>query len=236
MELWSAFLIGLFGSLHCVGMCGPIVLALPDSSAEKVSFYAGRLMYNLGRIITYSFLGLIFGLMGSGIAMAGFQQSLSVALGIIIIAAVLISFLFKNKLQNNAIENIYTSKIKLLFSKFIGRETNFSMLMIGILSGFLPCGLVYVAIAGAVVTASAAGSAMLMASFGFGTLPLMFAASLFGKFVSINLRRKLNRLIPVLAGLLALILILRGLNLGIPYVSPKLKTSAQMINADCCSE
>lgn len=234
MEFWPAFIIGLFGSLHCIGMCGPIVLALPSDPYEKMSFFWGRLIYNTGRILTYTFIGMVFGLFGGGIAMAGFQQDLSIVLGGVVLFGVIFSLRLRKQNGRLSFSNLYISKIKGLFSKLLNKRSKISMLLLGILNGFLPCGLVYIAIAGATATASPGKAALFMASFGVGTLPLMFAASLFGSVININIRRRLNRLLPVFAALLAVLLILRGLNLGIPYVSPKLSVHAQVTKADCC--
>jgi sulfite exporter TauE/SafE len=96
------------------------------------------------------------------------------------------------------------------------------MFLIGILNGFLPCGLVYVALAGAIASGDAISGAAVMILFGLGTIPAMFAASVFGKFINIGIRTKLRKAVPALAILLAAVFILRGLNLGIPYLSPRL--------------
>ncbi len=106
--------------------------------------------------------------------------------------------------------------------------------MIGILNGFLPCGLVYVALAGAIASGDAISGTAVMILFGIGTFPTMFAATLFGKFINLNIRRKITKAIPALALVLGLLFIVRGMALGIPYLSPKI--SAQVVddqNMDC---
>jgi sulfite exporter TauE/SafE len=96
------------------------------------------------------------------------------------------------------------------------------------LNGLLPCGLVYVAIAGAISSGDAISGMLFMILFGLGTFPAMFAATIFGRFINLNIRKKINQAIPALAVVLAVLFILRGLSLGIPYISPKI--SAQTIN------
>ena len=96
--LWSAFLIGLFGSFHCIGMCGPIALALPVSQNNKVGLVLGRVLYNVGRAITYSAIGLVFGLLGQSLSLAGFQQSVSIVAGVLILLMVLLPTKFSQKL------------------------------------------------------------------------------------------------------------------------------------------
>lgn len=227
-EILSAFAIGLFGSLHCIGMCGPIAIALPVPNSSNISFVTGRLLYNIGRVLTYSFLGSIFGLLGSRFVIAGFQQGISITLGIIILLVVLMPSKYKVKVTQHPLILKLAAPLKESIGTLFKRGTFSSMFLIGILNGFLPCGLVYVALAGAIASGDAISGAAVMVLFGLGTVPAMFAATVFGKFINISLRRKLNKLIPAFAIVLALIFILRGMALGIPYLSPKI--SAQVVN------
>lgn len=227
-EILSAFAIGLFGSLHCIGMCGPIAIALPVPNTSNISFVAGRLLYNIGRVLTYSFLGAIFGLLGSRFVIAGFQQGISIILGVIILIVVLMPSQYKVRVTQHPFILKISSPLKKSIGLLFKRGTFSSMFLIGILNGFLPCGLVYVALAGAIASGDAVSGAAVMFLFGLGTIPAMFAATIFGKFININLRRRLNKLIPVFAIILAVIFILRGMALGILYLSPKI--SAQVVN------
>jgi hypothetical protein len=221
-EILAAFFVGLVGSLHCIGMCGPIAIALPIPDSSNLSFFTGRILYNLGRVVTYSFLGAILGLLGGRIAVAGAQQVVSIILGVLVIVAVLLPQKYKNFFaQHPAIQKLaqpLKSNIGMLFKK----GTFSAMFLIGILNGFLPCGLVYVALAGAIASGDAISGAAVMILFGLGTVPAMFAASVFGKFINIGIRTKIRKAVPVLAILLGVIFILRGMNLGIKYISPKI--------------
>jgi sulfite exporter TauE/SafE len=227
-EILAAFFVGLVGSLHCIGMCGPIAIALPVPNSTNLSFFTGRILYNLGRVVAYSFLGAILGLVGSKIALAGAQQVVSIILGVVVIVAVLLPQKYKNYFaQHPAIQKLaqpLKSNIGMLFKK----GTFSAMFLIGILNGFLPCGLVYVALAGAVASGDAISGAAVMILFGLGTVPAMFAASVFGKFINIGIRTKIRKAVPVLAIILGVIFILRGMNLGIPYLSPKLQTHSEV--------
>lgn len=233
-EILTAFFIGFFGSLHCIGMCGPIAIALPVPNSSNISFVTGRMLYNIGRVVSYSILGGVFGLLGGRIALAGAQQFVSIALGVIIIIAVLLPQKHKNFfIQHSATQKIVQpikSNIGVLFKK-----ANFSaMFLIGILNGFLPCGFVYIGLAGAIASGDAISGIAVMILFGLGTVPAMFAASVFGKFINLGIRTKLRKATPYLAIVLAVIFIMRGMNLGIPYLSPKL--TAQNVNTsevDC---
>jgi len=85
MIFWSAFLLGLLGSFHCIGMCGPIAFVLPINRSKKSIMFFQSFLYQFGRLITYSFIGFIFGLIGKGLFLAGFQQNLSVFIGLLMI-------------------------------------------------------------------------------------------------------------------------------------------------------
>jgi hypothetical protein len=223
LELFTAFVIGFLGSLHCIGMCGPILLALPAVKLKDKKFILGRIFYNSGRVITYSFLGLMFGLLGKGFEMWGFQRYISISIGIIILIYIFLPTNYKKYFLGFSPVVLLNNKLKLMFGKLFNKKSLISMLLIGIVNGLLPCGFVYMAIGGSVTTGDAFKGMLFMALFGLGTVPLMFTSSVLINFINQNLRNKLKRLIPYLAILLALIFILRGLNLGIPYISPKNK-------------
>ncbi|MFZ5948646.1 MAG: sulfite exporter TauE/SafE family protein [Stygiobacter sp.] len=221
MEVWTGFLVGLLGSFHCVGMCGPIALALPIFGEAKINLIIGRLLYNFGRIITYSVMGFLFGLLGNRVILFGLQQGLSITLGLFILVYVLIPKKFKAKLPELKFYKVVTNFIKINFAKLVSKKSSKSLFAIGLLNGLLPCGFVYVGIAGAISTGDAINGSIYMALFGLGTTPIMFLTSIIGKVLTFNLRSRINRLIPIFTFLLAILFILRGLNLGIPYISPK---------------
>ncbi|HAB52515.1 MAG: hypothetical protein A2315_06600 [Ignavibacteria bacterium RIFOXYB2_FULL_35_12] len=234
MEVLSGLALGFLGSLHCIGMCGPIALALPTQSKSKLSLYSGRLLYNLGRVVTYSVMGLIIGLIGHRINLGGYQQILSIALGAIILIIILLPSRIKNLFSSLSIVRVITKVLQSSIGLLFRKGSQISLFAIGVLNGFLPCGFVYVALAGAVALGSVERSILFMALFGLGTIPAMFSASIVTNLFGQNFRKKVNHAIPVFAAVLAVIFILRGLNLGIPYLSPKLKTSTQALSHDCC--
>ena len=233
-EILTSFFVGLFGSFHCIGMCGPIAIALPVPNSNNLTFVTGRLLYNLGRVTTYSFLGAVFGLLGSRLIISGFQQSISIVLGVAIVIAVFIPPKYKAKITQHKIIQKITLPLKSGISGLFKSGTFSAMFLIGILNGFLPCGLVYVALAGAIASGDAISGSAVMILFGLGTIPTMFAATIFGKFINLNIRRKISKAVPVFALVLGLLFILRGMALGIPYISPTI--SAQVVdesNLDC---
>ncbi len=222
MEIFAGLIVGFIGSFHCIGMCGPIALALPIPGSDNFRFYAGRIIYNLGRILSYALMGILFGFIGQKLVISGFQQILSISLGIFILIIVFIPQRFRNRiLAVNFIQKII-NPLKTSIGSLFKQKSYFSFFSIGFLNGFLPCGFVYAGLAGAISTGSAFNGMIFMVFFGLGTFPAMFTVSIFSKFIKLNLRKKLSKLTPVFAIFLALLFIMRGMNLGIPYVSPKI--------------
>jgi len=236
MELmWTALVLGLAGSLHCIGMCGPIAIALPTGQGSRFSYVLGRFTYNLGRVITYALLGVVCGFVGKTILMAGYQQTLSIVLGVLILLTVLIPSGLLAKLTGASFHARIVGKLQHVWAKMFARNSTGSLLVVGILNGFLPCGFVYVALAGSIATASPEGGAAYMILFGLGTIPVMFAMALLGKLVGTGFRSKLRKVVPVVGIVLASLFILRGLSLGIPYISPKLGSDMHgQATMDCC--
>ncbi len=234
MELLAGLVIGFLGSFHCIGMCGPIALALPVPKTSNLSFIAGRILYNAGRALTYSVMGAVFGLLGGRIIFSGFQQGLSITLGVIILVSVFLPSKYKRKIISLSIIQKINQPLKREIGILFKQATFSSMFLIGLLNGFLPCGFVYIGLTGATATGNAVSGGAFMFLFGLGTFPAMFAASVLGKFISLNVRQKIRKLTPVFAVILAVIFILRGMNLGIPFVSPKLNSNTESTqNLDC---
>jgi sulfite exporter TauE/SafE len=204
----TAIITGFLGSLHCVGMCGSLVLAL------KTRYWYQSVLYHLGRSLMYALLGLLFGLFGRGLYLAGFQQYLSVFLGIVMIIFVLLPqqnfpFLYK----------IY-QQTRNYFNPLQQQNKHFSIFILGFLNGLLPCGLVYAAIFAAISTANAGYGALYMFLFGLGTMPLLLILGLTHKTLPMAWRTNLLKIVPFFIVLVGILLIMRGLDLGIPYVSP----------------
>jgi len=226
MELWTAFLLGLAGSLHCAGMCGPLALALPQAGGGPARALAGRLAYNFGRIVTYSAMGIVFGLLGRTAMLAGLQRAISIALGLALLVGVLVTRRFA--LSRPVVWLV--SRLKTQFSALLRRRSVSAMWAMGLLNGLLPCGLVYVAGLAAVTTGGVLAGALYMAVFGAGTLPMMLAIGFSGKLVPPPLRLRLLKAVPAMVCLLGALLILRGMSLGIPYLSPNISAAKPV----CC--
>mgnify|MGYP003562658414 CR=1 FL=1 len=208
--------------MHCLGMCGPIAFALPLDRSSRFTEFLGAFSYNLGRIVTYAILGVLFGAIGKSLVMAGAQRTLSIAAGVFMLLSVFAPILFKRLTLNN-ISYRYITKLQGWFATLFRRSSPESLFTIGILNGLLPCAMVYLGLAGAVAEGSALEGSLFMIVFGLGTLPMMYGASTIGTLLSSERRAKLQRFLPVLITILGILFILRGMNLGIHYVSPEIK-------------
>jgi uncharacterized protein len=227
--LWGAiisgFTLGAAGSLHCVGMCGPLSLALPTHHLSKTQKFLSLLTYQFGRIITYSFIGLIFGLAGRRIYISGYQQWFSIALGIIVLVMAAMYFISKNSVHLSFFNRFYFS-IQQLISRLLKKQGGpFSFLLLGLANGLLPCGLVYVAVAATLSFTEISESVSFMAMFGAGTLPAMMLMGYAGQMINVEARKLMRKAVPVFITLMGVLLILRGLNLGIPFISPEMPQS-----------
>jgi sulfite exporter TauE/SafE len=237
MDFITPLTIGLVGSLHCIGMCGPIVVALPLKKHNILSKITGTVLYNSGRVFTYSILGILFGLLGRGIHLAGFQQWTSILLGIVMITSVLFPFVFREKITIGGLFKGFAARLILRLKKLFTDRSYFSLLMIGLLNGLLPCGLVYIAIAGAINSGDVISGAIFMMLFGFGTIPLLMVATLASDAIGQRIRFKMQRVVPYFVFMLGVLFILRGMSLGIPYISPtseKLAPKMTIEKGSCC--
>jgi uncharacterized protein len=224
----AGILLGLVSSFHCVGMCGPLALALPVHHLQKTQQAVAVLLYNIGRVITYSVLGGLFGWLGRGIYIAGFQQWFSITLGVVILAMSVLYY-FLNRSYNPAWLRAFHGSIQRLMGRLLQSPRLHHYLLLGMSNGLLPCGLVYLAIAGSLSTTSIGESMLFMASFGTGTLPAMLLLSFFGFHVKLSLRQQMKKAVPFVIAGMAVLLILRGLNLGIPFISPVLADAPQPV-------
>ena len=221
MEFFAGFLVGVLGSIHCAGMCGPLALALPVPQASRALFITGRLMYNLGRVVTYGLLGALAGLIGERLFAAGAQQTISIILGVILLVAAVAPALLKRIRIGALLLERVTAPVQHTIGTLLRRSSVFALFLLGLVNGLLPCGLVYVALAAALTTGGTLQGVVFMLGFGVGTAPVMFLIALLGKQIQGGLRKRLTALMPVFAAAIAVLIILRGMNLGIPYVSPK---------------
>lgn len=216
--LWSALILGLLGSFHCLGMCGPIAFMLPVDRSNSLIKVTQISLYHFGRLMAYSLMGLFFGLMGKGLYIFGIQQQLSIVIGVAMIIAVLIPTRVLNSFSKSGFKLI--SRLKSALGQALKKRTADTFLTIGFLNGLLPCGLVYMAVFGAIATANTLQGSLYMFLFGLGTIPLMTTAIYIGKFLNTSLKQRIRKAIPIAVIIIGALFILRGLGLGIPFISP----------------
>ena len=231
--LYSALFFGLVSSLHCIGMCGPIAMMLPvdkNNSAKKV---IQIMIYHMGRLTSYASLGLIFGILGKGFYMAGIQQQLSIVVGLLMITIAIVPE--RVFMKYNFSKPVYKliSKVKTSLGSQFKRKTPDALFTIGVLNGFLPCGLVYAALFGAIAMSSLTLSISYMLLYGLGTIPMMSFVVLISNIFSNSLRTKMQKLIPVVAVFIGILFIIRGLGLDIAYLSPSNTNLFVKANASC---
>ncbi|MBK8956746.1 MAG: sulfite exporter TauE/SafE family protein [Saprospiraceae bacterium] len=218
---FTGLVTGLIGGLHCVGMCGPIALSLGYSNPG----FLQALIYNFGRAVSYSFMGLIFGFIGNHLALTGLQQSISIVAGILILLIFGMQYIFKNKPW--LISHWYRSILQTL-KDFVARpKSKWFSFELGVVNAWLPCGLVYLALMTALASGSPWSGAGIMFFFGLGTIPLMLLFMLSGRKVLSIARINYQKFVPYFILMMAVLLILRGLNLGIPYLSPGTNVGVQ---------
>ncbi|WP_337042337.1 sulfite exporter TauE/SafE family protein [Emticicia sp. 17c] len=211
--LYTAFILGLAGSLHCMGMCGPISMLLPGDKTKLNRYITGRVLYNLGRILTYSLLGLLIGLAGEQISLFASQKILFILVGTGILLAFIMPAQWRAKLDILPFVSRFNNFIKSSFTGLYKKHTLFSQFIFGVLNGLLPCGLVYAALSGAFLTSNTFESMQFMALFGLGTLPMMMSFGFLGGFLRriVGFRPKMIYTVSYI--LLGIWLIFKGANL-----------------------
>lgn len=229
----TAFIFGLISSLHCIGMCGPIALMLPLSKTNSKLKVIQLLLYNGGRIISYGIIGFAFGWIGRGLSLAGFQQNLSIVMGVLMILWAIIP-------EKAWMKYTYTGRVVRLLGNIkssmgnqLKKNSWDAFFTLGLLNGFLPCGMVYAALFGAIAMGNVQSSVLYMMFYGLGTLPLMSIIALLSQWISTSIRTKIQRLIPLFVIALGVIFILRGLDLGIQNLSPSQINLMIQANPDC---
>lgn len=230
----AATTLGLVSSLHCVGMCGPIAFSLGLKQENVLNGIAKNFVYQLGRAFTYSVLGVFIGLIGAGFTLAGFQNKLSILAGVIMIMMVFVPKNIEKYISPKNFIGKLLIQIKTKLSYFIMKKSYFSFFITGLLNGLLPCGVVYIALVAALASGTPMGSGIFMFLFGLGTIPLMFITAFVGSALNVKFRSQVMKVLPYVTVIVGIVFILRGMSLGIPYLSPpekSLQTTIQKADA-----
>lgn len=215
-----AFSLGLVTNLHCIGMCGPIAMALPLNRKSKASITGGITSYSIGRSLGYTLMGVVVGIIGLSASVLGVLQWLSIISGLLIIF-----FAWGAYYKGGGKSTWFNKMVMRTMSKFLkGKPAGTPKLMgIGFINAFLPCGMVYIALISALNAGSVQNSMIYMFFFGLGTLPgFIFLGVLKDFFARANFFNR-KFVLASLISVVGLFMVLRGLNLGIPYVSPKIE-------------
>lgn len=233
----TAFITGLVGSLHCLGMCGPIALALPGTEKKGWRYLLGRLLYNFGRLLTYSIMGGIVALLGVAAAMFEVQRWFSLALGVILILLALKHYgVFGRRAQ--ASDNFLSRAWRRGMGRMMRLKGLGGLFALGLMNGVLPCGLVYAGLFLAANSTYAWEGMAKMALFGLGTLPLMLSLSWSGKWLTGWLRSRTRLVMPVVMTFMGILFLLRGMALGVPYLSPRMEAGSEpgKVKMSCCEK
>ena len=215
-----AVLLGLASSLHCIGMCGPLSLAMPVTGISPRQRFINLLLYQAGRIFTYIAIGALTGLIGRGILLAGYQQLVSVLAGLIILVAAGSYYLGKRAGPLSFLNGFYRAISQLVLRLVSRAGRPGGAFLFGMANGLLPCGMVYMAAVTAISYGSIVYAGLFMLFFGLGTLPAMLVMVVAGRRFLGARQHLLRRVTPVVITTVGLLLLLRGLNLNIPYLSP----------------
>ena len=211
---WTALLLGLGGGLHCAGMCGPLVLGLPGPSVPGATRRC--VVYQAGRLAVYILLGASAGALGRSLALFGVERWVSLGAGFAITAGIA----WGRFAGGGRWWSLRLSRLRQLLLPRLNPGSSVAFATYGALNGLLPCGLVYVACAAAAATGGLWSGANYMLWFGLGTVPILLGISLSHRALPTSIRFRLRSLSPLSVALVAGMLILRGLALGIPYLSP----------------
>jgi len=206
-------------------MCGPLVLSLPVQQLGARQRMVSTGLYHTGRILIYATGGLLFGLLGRRVYLAGWQQGLSILLGVSILCWIAGKrFAVRTGAAASRTPAAFYGWLQTWMTRLWKSPSPRKFLLMGMANGLLPCGMVYMAIAGALTSPTILRAIGFMAFFGLGTLPMLLGLQATGRMVSISFRQQIRKALPYLTAVMAILLILRGLNLGIPFISPPLAT------------
>lgn len=232
--LLPALLLGVLGSAHCIGMCGPLALAVPSPRHSLGARLGSAFAMNGGRILSYALIGAGFGLFGRGLQLAGLQQVVSISLGVVIILGLLLPRVF-HSIGVGRVAGSFVMRAQGLMAKQLRRTSPEGLFFTGMLNGLLPCGMVYLAAAGALAQDGWLQGSLFMVFFGLGTWPALVGLKVSGSYAGPGLRTALRKAAPYAYAIMGVLFILRGLDLDIPYISPDLP-QANSVELECALE
>ncbi|MCL1987577.1 MAG: sulfite exporter TauE/SafE family protein [Firmicutes bacterium] len=215
MGFFALFVVGLLTSLHCLSMCGGINLSQSinfqnSENSHKYAKFAPSLLYNAGRVISYTIIGGIVGAIGSVFAISGTASGF-----VAIVAGVFMVIMGINMLNIfPALRKIVPIMPKIIARKVNSQKANKTPFVVGLLNGFMPCGPLQTMQIYALGTGSAAVGALSMFFFSIGTVPLMFAFGAVSSLLSTKFTAKMLKVSAVLVMFLGVIMFNRGASLS----------------------
>lgn len=214
-----AFFMGLFGSLHCVAMCGPLVLAFTTNHGHRAwRVLVHTILYQIGRVAMYGLLGLAIGAIGHVLDIKSWQQGITLATGFLLVTLGVAALFGRQAHAFVRLQQRFVTPLTRWVGYWLYRPGGH--LVVGMLNGLLPCGMVYMGLTAALSADSLQGSCLFMLSFGLGTWPAMVAVALIGSFAKARLKFNFAFWLPVISIVMGGWFLLRGANLDIPYLSP----------------
>lgn len=230
VTLTMALLMGLTGSLHCAGMCGPIIWVMPFQQLSGYKRWLGIIFYHIGRVSVYTLLAILLYSFRS-VFQPQWQQYISIVMGAFLLIAGILSFIPKQRFK---VKLPWTSYIQSALSRLMAKPGLGVLFTMGMLNGLLPCGLVYMALSATMVTASVSEAAYTMVAFGVGTAPMLIALTILKNRAKLSGMVRLRKFVPLFMLFFGMLFVVRGMNLGIPYLSPKIAVEQNEIKAECC--
>ena len=228
----TALVLGLAGSGHCLGMCGPLATMVPRSGLEgRAGLIADRLVYHLGRVLVYAMLGVVMSAGLTAVDLDRFERPLAIVSGVLMIIIAVLPHITKRSITPRWIAARWSAGAQWFARRLRGQASVRRTFVLGMVNGMLPCGLVVAALVGAVGTGRPDQAALFMVMFGLGTVPALFILGIALSVGGHGLQRQLHRLTPVLTVLAGALILVRGLGLGIPYLSP---SPVAVATATCC--
>lgn len=213
---YLAISMGFISSFHCVGMCGPIALALPVHKGTRMRQVAGVLAYNAGRALTYAMFGIVIGTLGASLAWLGMLRYASMAVGVTMLAYVFWPSRLEQRLHMPLFWQKTINRLRQKMGLYLKRADLPGMLLLGMLNGAIPCGMVYMALVSSVATGSTWGGGVFMALFGLGTMPAMLALGIAKQQFTPALRTRIRKLTPLLVAIAGIWLVARGVMTAYP--------------------
>jgi len=232
VNILSIITIAFLGSFgHCMGMCGGIVIAYSSTKVDdrwsKYKQSLSHILYSLGRVLTYTILGALFGFLGGVSVFSNLANGILLLLAGLFMILTSLSLLGKIKfltlLEHSFVSNkLYTQ----IFRDLLQTKSLFSFFMLGMLNGLLPCGLVYFFAVTAASTASPIYGALVMFIFGISTIPALFSL---GFFVGLYKNSKFRNIMIKLAAISVMIFGFYTIQNGYYYIKYPQKTVSE-----CC--